>query len=427
MNSSSSPTGYHLTRNFALVGLIIVTIAAVSVLLLNREHSAEHIGIVSTRNNQALTHAFANTLWPRFQQFAKISENEVDSAGLGGSSYEELLAAVARLSAGTGVLKVKIYDLSGRVIFSTERAQIGTDRSDNPRFRLAKGGETASVLEFREHFNVFGEVKHSRWVLSSYVPVRTTGLKGPIEGVAEIYSDVTKVRALVGRVQLVQIGIVSTAFLMVYLLLLAMVDYADRRIQRQHENTLRLTESVAKANAANQAKSEFLANMSHEIRTPMNGVLATTDLLLGMRLSPEQRSLIQTIKESGGALLSLLNDILDLSKIEVGRLDLEQVDFRLDELIGQIEAMFRPRALEREITFELSVAPDLPAALRGDPKALSACAPTSRRLRGRNGSFALKSPTPALASPKRLRRRCSRNSPRPTSRRHVNSAAAGWG
>lgn len=132
----------------------------------------------------------------------------------------------------------------------------------------------------------------------------------------------------------------------------------------------KLTEAEAakmEAQSANRIKDQFLANMSHELRTPMHAVLGLSHLCLQTHMSPKQRDYLKKIHTASSSLLEILNDILDISKIESGKMEVDSIPFNLEEVVGNLETIIGGKAQEKGVSFSLKVAADVPTLLIGDP------------------------------------------------------------
>jgi signal transduction histidine kinase/ActR/RegA family two-component response regulator len=153
-----------------------------------------------------------------------------------------------------------------------------------------------------------------------------------------------------------------------------------RKSKALEKTNARMKEAIAQLSAANaelatarlaaenasRSKSDFLAAMSHELRTPMNGVVGICDLLLYTALSQEQRDYVDTLRESGRSLLRVINDILDLSRIEAGKLDLQMEDFEVRQTIAGVSSMLKPEAERNSVSLSSAVADEVPVVIRGD-------------------------------------------------------------
>ena len=137
--------------------------------------------------------------------------------------------------------------------------------------------------------------------------------------------------------------------------------------QKVKQRTMALRDALTQAEGATRMKSEFLANMSHEIRTPMNAIIGMTHLIQGTELTPRQRNYLGKIEASSHHLLGIINDILDLSKIQAGKMSTEIVDFTLEHLLDNVVGLVAEKAADKGLELIVNMARDVPANLLGDP------------------------------------------------------------
>lgn len=139
-----------------------------------------------------------------------------------------------------------------------------------------------------------------------------------------------------------------------------------REVTTRNDEMRRLEQARDKAQAANRSKSDFVANVSHEMRTPINGILGLTEILLDGRLDREQERLAESVRECGDALLAVVDDLLDMAKLEAGVLELEQRDFALRDLVYGVVNLVGPRARRKNLPLRVLVEDGVPCNLRGD-------------------------------------------------------------
>jgi hypothetical protein len=262
MQNSSNPEEKHdkkqpfqLLRYFSITSLVAFVLIAVSLVFFYRQIAIGELLVIGESKNVAITQAFSNVIWPEFGPFltsaSALSADEIRAH----PETARLRQAIAAQTNGLSIIKVKIYDLNGLTVFSSEEAQIGEDKSSNAGYLAAVGGNAASELTHRDTFSAFEGVIEDRDVISSYIPVR--GANSRVEGVFEIYDDVTPLLAVISTAQRnIAIG-VTAALALLYFILFLLVRRADSLIRQQFIEQKRAEQEIQAAYKKEESVNEF--------------------------------------------------------------------------------------------------------------------------------------------------------------------------
>lgn len=226
------PRPFKLTRFFSLTSLIGLVVVTTCLIWAYRALTVHHLIEHESRANADLTRAFANTVWGRYRSFVRSSPGRSRLALLADPALPQIRADVLEKMRGLQIVKVKIYNLDGLTVFSTDEQQIGEDKSTNDGFLEARTGAVVSDITYRNRFDAFEGVLNNRNLISSYVPIRAAP-GAPVEGVFEVYSDVTELLQQQHRAQWQVAAMVLALLGTLYLFLFLLVRKADRIIARQ--------------------------------------------------------------------------------------------------------------------------------------------------------------------------------------------------
>jgi signal transduction histidine kinase/ActR/RegA family two-component response regulator len=365
---------FKLLRYFSLTAIATTALAAAALTILFGRSAERDLVLSAERANGVHATMLANALdaelgEPLWRNLADDAPR-LDAAQLRAHPMTARLhATLRRLAAGTSVAKVKLFSPKGLTLYSSEAAQIGEDKHNPPMIARAAQGEVASEISQRQTFTAFDGQIRDRSLVSSYIPARRPGQAQPV-AVFELYADLTPLKKALVASSDRQLAIVVSVMAALFLVQWLIVRRGARILRGQHEGLAAAHREIGQArhaaDDANAAKSRFLAHMSHEIRTPVHGMLGMTELLARTPLDAVQARYTHTIARSGQALMAILNDVLDLSKIEAGKLQIEAQPFDLPRAVQDVCELMTARAAAKGLQLALEFEPGLPGHVLGD-------------------------------------------------------------
>lgn len=328
----SKPPG---TVRYALIGAAIIVITGTVFGILQHYQIQRDLNLVNERNNIFLAHIFANLVWPDLRDItANAGEMTVEAI----KSHPKVAEAQTRaveFARDVPLLKIKIFDLNGLTVFSTDAAQIGDEKTNYPGFIAARAGNITSIQDHRETFTGITEQYYDRRVLSSYIPIKNAG--GEVEAVFEIYTDVTQSIEHARNSAMLQLAFVGLVFILLFEVGIYLIRMRDKTIAESHAQQLRLTEMAVASEESNRTKSALLANMSHELRTPLNAVIGFSETMrlqpFGPLGSPKYLTYVDDIRNSGRRLLSIVDNVLEMARIDNGTAKLQISGVNVSELL----------------------------------------------------------------------------------------------
>lgn len=387
-------------RSYYAVSFFLVLLAALGVGVYFRAIAANGLIKVSeTKNAEIISQSFANNIWAPHRETIRALSNVDKSQWPEDQDFIRFYEEGRKFFADVPLVKFSVYTVKEEPIFSINRTRIvdtvGWVQKLSPfyyffhedqdqAFARAAKGETvtnfipsAKMQSFSSQNKITNQAGKTGSFIQIYVPLMAPaseeGGARKVEAVIEIYYDISASWSYLFRFQVIGTLSIIAFITALYGSLVFVSQRAEKIISKQHEANLELTAAKTRAEAENYEKSQFLANVSHELRTPLNAIIGFSQIMkdeISGPLGNEQyKDYIKDINNSGSHLLSLINDILDYSKAEANKLDMEQVDVDVNKIIKSCIRFVLPRAEEAKVEL-IEKVPKEHIILKADSKRL---------------------------------------------------------
>lgn len=334
------------------------------------------------QNNISLSKGFYNTVWKKDPQLKTLFYTIPASQQLQYREFIDFSKNTLYFLQDLPIVKFNIYSPEGVRIFSTDQKRIYISSStadDNPikgdinknisPRNVAQEGEVRSEIIHGAKFVTASGKEKKGTLVRTLIPmlpddfVEILGNRaGKTEAILEIYLDTTEYSSDLLFYQTISIAFVIISFTSMYVGFLISSRKAEKIIDKQHETYVELETAKARAETENKQKSQFLANISHELRTPLNAIIGFSEIIkdevMGELGNEQYKNYVRDIHSSGVHLLSLINDILDYSKAEAGKLELEYEDIDLNKLVASCLRLQEPRAKSAAVMLEKELPSD---------------------------------------------------------------------
>ena len=234
---------FRLLRYFTLISLVSIVVASAVLGAWFRTISVENLLSSEERNNVALAHSMSQSVWPKYSTFLRSASSLSIDALRAHQITKEIDEYLEDQFKGLGILKVKIYDVNGYTVFSSNISQIGDSKKDHPSFKLARQGEVVSKMSFRDKFYAREELISNLNIVASYIPIRRSAIT-PVEGVFEVYKDVTPLISEIKQTYSDVILGVSGILAVLFLVLFFVIRHADNIIKKFNLAQLKSKEKI---------------------------------------------------------------------------------------------------------------------------------------------------------------------------------------